>query len=77
MTEYQEMLTSNKDWYKEFVSMKVTGKCDGFLCNNDAKYWYGNTNQAHCGDDKCIKHLDYESRKLDEELALRREIEDY
>ena len=52
MSDLDNILNEDKDWRKEFDSMKVTGKCDSG-CGKDAKHWFGNTSAATCGDEVC------------------------
>ena len=53
-----------------------SGTCDG--CRKvPAKYWYGQTNRAHCGRGSCREVLDEEyrecSRKIEEDMKWREE----
>lgn len=44
----------NQDLKRKFQLAKVTGKCDSG-CGRDAKHWFNNTANAHCGDRKCFQ----------------------
>lgn len=74
---YEQMLASDAKWYKEFVNMKVTGKCNGRGCNNDAKHWFGNTASAYCDNSKCLDDLVADYKRYEEECAMRDDSEDY
>lgn len=54
MSEYDDILNSDKEWAEKFHSMKVTGKCDSG-CGKDATTWFGNTSAATCGSSACIE----------------------
>ena len=70
------ILNEDTKWRKEFDSMKITGTCDNDLCDNDAKHWYGNTNQAHCGNSECIKSLNMEYNELARQISSRNNDDD-
>lgn len=56
MSDLDKILDEDVEWRKEFNAMKVTGDCDAG-CEKPAKRWFGNTNQATCGDSRCLDVL--------------------
>ena len=56
------------------MTIKVSGKCDA-NCGKDAKYWYGNTSAAYCGDTDCQSKMDASYQELSDELDEKHLLE--
>lgn len=58
-------------------AIEVTGNCDA-TCGKPARFWYGSTSAATCGDEVCLNHMDERyaehCAEMDAEAALEREM---
>lgn len=70
MSDLNQILNDKPGWREKFHAMPISGNCDA-RCGKPAKMWFGNTNQATCGAEKCYSVLyeDYmtERPRYDEE----------
>lgn len=55
MSDYEETLKEDKNWYKEFQNIKVPDKVCDICRTNKAERWFGLTSVILCSNVKCFQ----------------------
>jgi hypothetical protein len=69
MSELDNVLRENKEWYAEFKEMPFGERACDSGCGKPPIEWFGNTSCATCGEPKCvaIQQQEYDSYKSSED----------